>query len=70
MKTKIFILFKFVQISPSEAVNYWSDYLVLDHPNRMIKYLAELIAHRAEKLSFQQRRFLKDNVGAALQQFK
>ncbi|KAL3115986.1 hypothetical protein niasHT_007286 [Heterodera trifolii] len=63
-------LSKFLDVSPNEAVSYWSDYLTLTHQNRLIGYMADLIANRAKVLSFQQRRFLRESVSGALQQFK
>lgn len=59
-----------LQISPSEAVSYWSDYLVLGVPNRLIGYMAKMIANQADRLSFQQRQFLKNNVNSALRHYK
>uniref|UniRef100_A0A183BS60 Cnd1 domain-containing protein n=1 Tax=Globodera pallida TaxID=36090 RepID=A0A183BS60_GLOPA len=60
----------FLDVSPNEAVSFWSDYLSLIHPNRLIGYMADLIANQTKNLSFQQRRFLKENVSGALRRFK
>jgi hypothetical protein len=58
------------KIFPAPAIEYWSERLNLEEPNRLIGYMAKLIAKRADNLSLQQRNFLKSNIGDAITNHK
>jgi len=63
--TNLYKIFS-LKVSPASAIEYWADHLDLQQPNRLIGYMAKLIANRAEHLSLQQRNFIKGNVTEAL----
>uniref|UniRef100_A0A914L559 Condensin complex subunit 1 C-terminal domain-containing protein n=1 Tax=Meloidogyne incognita TaxID=6306 RepID=A0A914L559_MELIC len=60
----------FLDVSPTPAIEHWSEHLNLDEQNRLIGYMSKLIANRADCLSLQQRNFLKSNMADALTNHK